>query len=179
MTKKSLGRLQRDQEKSKLKDARNEAAIQIKGNNVYDDIRSVYTECGRTLAGYAQSFNELGVQERLPHMDPDQLKKVTTLAHGFSSDVGNFTEDLLVINAPFEKKVGGEENLDSFVETVGVIDQFQEFIGRASAVLDPTFRSIAAEIIEVDTRLAAMNPVIITDVEVKEVPTEEVKVAQA
>lgn len=164
MTKKSLGRQQRD---SELKDARTEVSLQIQGNKIYDDIQEVYEKCAHTLVGYAHGFNELCVDGALPYMTPEQRSKVQTLTSGFIHDTKQFTEDLVKINEPFKDKRGGELNVNKFVDTVGVVDQFSEFIGRCKGVLDPTFRAMAAEISEVEARLTANAP-ISTDVNTKD-----------
>lgn len=163
MTKKSLARQMRDE---KEKDARVEANKQIKDNTIYDDIKQVYVKCGTTIIAYSTAFNNLCVDETVPLMTPEAQDKVKTLASGFKSDIETLTDDLVKINQPFVGKVGGEPNLDNFINTVGVIDQFSEFIGRAKNVLDPTFRAMAAEVsVVVDKQ--AQDPNVITDVEPK------------
>ena len=165
MTKKSLARQQRDRE---MKDARKEGNEQIKDNRVYDDIRDVYTNCAQTIIGYSKSFNELCVDEVIPYMTQDQEQKVKTLATGFKHDIDKFTTDLVKINQPFQGKTGGEPSLDKFIDTIGVVDQFSEFIGRAKGVLDPTFRAMASEV-AVAVEKTKIDPNVVTDVEVKEV----------
>lgn len=168
MTRKSYSRQQRD---SKMKDARQEAGVQIKDNKIYDDIQSMYNECGRTLIGYSSALNELKINEHIEMMSAPQINKVKTLISGFARDVSSLTDDLVNIRKPFENKSGGEPNLDKFIDTVGVVEQFGEFIGRTKGLLDPTFRHLAAEVTEVNDRiqvqLKATDPAVITDVEVK------------
>lgn len=168
MTKKSYARQMRD---AKEKDARHEANIQIKDNKVYDEIQECYTASGRAIIGYVESFNELCVKEVIPVMTEQQQQKVEVLVKSFTSDVNELTNDLCKINEPFKDKRGGEPSLDKFIDTIGVVDQFSEFIGRAKNVLDPTFREMAAEVsIAVDRiKNDETNPNVVTDVVAKEV----------
>jgi hypothetical protein len=168
MTKKSLGRLQRDAEAKQIKDARSEVAEQITGNTIYDGIHENYEACGRVLVGYAQGFNELNIKQAQPHFSQEQRVKVDTLASGFCTDIKALQGDLIKIRAPFVDKKGGEMDVDSYMQVLDTVEQFQEFIGRANGVLDPTLRSIAAEVISVQMA-AAQDPKVITDVEVKNV----------
>lgn len=167
MTKKSFARLQRDAEEKKVKDARQEVAIQIEGNTVYDEIHGIYQQCGLMLAGYAESFNQLKVGDALPRFSEEQKTKVGTLVSGFQTDIRQLQTDLIGIRAPFKELSGGETNVDRFIETIGVVDQFQEFINRSKGVLDPTFRDLSAEVGSVVQLLPQQDPSVITDVQVK------------
>lgn len=172
MTKKSYARLERD---SKMKDARTEAASQIKGNAVYDDIQEVYTNCAKTLIGYNEALSVICEPTLVPHMDDSQKQKIGLLTQSIKNDIDVFVKDLVTINKPFKDKTGGETNVENFVETIGVIDQFAEFIGRCKGTLDPTFASLASEISIVVDSLPSVqvenlaNPNVISDVEVKQV----------
>ena len=168
MTKKSLARQQRD---AKEKDAIKEANIQIKGNQIYDEIRNCYQTSGQAIASYAESFNELCIKEIIPNLDVEQQQKVEVLVKSFKEDIVTLTDDLIKINEPFKDKKGGEPSLDKFIDTIGVVDQFSELIGRTKNVLDPTFRALAAE---VSVTLENITPPeqdvnVITDVTPKEV----------
>jgi hypothetical protein len=165
MTKKSYSRQKRDAE---MKDARNEVAQHIKGNKIYDDIKDLYSSCGATIVTYANSYNELKVEEVLPHMQQEQQEKVKTLITGYHQDTETLIDDLVKINAPFKGKTGGEPSVDAFLETVGVVDQYQEFIGRAKGLLDPTFRALAAEVEVTRQLIDSQNQDVVTDVEAKE-----------
>lgn len=164
MTKKSLSRIKRDAE---IKDARSEVAIQIKDNTIYDDIHQMYNTCGQVLVGYATSFNQLDIKEAQPRFTPEQKVKVETLVSGFNSDIHTLQNDLLNIRKPFLDKQGGETSVDKFVETVGVVDQFGEFLGRSKGVLDPVFRSLSAEVSSVRILTPEQDPNVITDVQEK------------
>lgn len=169
MTQKSFARKQRD---IQMKDARTEGCKQIEGNKIYDDIQEVYQTCGKTLIGYAKSYNELCVDEHIPVMTQEQSSKVKTLVGGFKEDIDTLTKDLLSINKPFVGKTGGEESLDKFIDTIGIVDQYSEFIGRCKGVLDPTFRALAAEISVIDAeyeKQKSMDPNVVTTVEAKEI----------
>ena len=170
MTKKSQARQLRD---SQLKDARQEADSQIKGNKIYDDIGGVYKTCAETLVGYASSFNQLCVPELIPHMSQEQQQKVGTLTKAIKKDIDVFTHDLLKINIPFKDKAGGEAELEEYINTIGVIDQFAEFIGRCKGTLDPTFNALASEISVVIDKIEPpsqslqeqQDPSVVTDVQ--------------
>jgi len=170
MTKKSHARLLRDE---KLKDARTEAASQIKGNAIYDDIKEVYTNCAKTLIGYNEALVVVCEPSLIPHMDDSQKQKIVLLTETIKKDIDVFVSDLITINEPFKDKTGGETKVENFVETIGVIDQFSEFIGRCKGTLDPTFASLAAEISVVVDSLPnkavddSTNVNVVTDVEVK------------
>lgn len=171
MTKKSLARVQRDAE---LKDARSEASAQIKGNTIYDEMKNVYTVCAETLVSYGVSLNELCIDELVPHMSKEQKDKVITLTRGYSQDISKFADDLLTINKPFVGKTGGEESIDDYMGTVGVIQQYEEFIGRCKGTLDPMFNALATEITMIADSVVktqndpATDPNVVTDVQIKE-----------
>ena len=171
MTKKSQARQARD---SQLKDARTEAATQIKDNAIYDDIKEVYVSCAETLVGYAHALNTVCVPTLIPHMDESQKQKIGLLTLSIKNDIDVFVEDLVTINTPFKDKVGGEPKLENYIDTIGVIDQFAEFIGRCKGTLDPTFASLASEISVVVDAIpeskeeelqAQRDPNVITDVQ--------------
>lgn len=143
MTKKSHARLVRD---GKMKDARTEAASQIQGNAIYDDIREVYTNCAKTLISYNEALAVVCEPSLIPHMDDSQKQKIVLLTNSIKNDIDVFVNDLVAINAPFKDKTGGEPKVEDFLETIGVIDQFAEFVGRCKGTLDPTFASLAAEV---------------------------------
>ena len=83
MTKKSHARLLRDE---KLKDARTEAASQIKGNAIYDDIKEVYTNCAKTLIGYNEALVVVCEPSLIPHMDDSQKQKIVLLTETIKKD---------------------------------------------------------------------------------------------
>lgn len=167
MTKKSYARQMRDAKEKDIKDAREEVATQIKGNTIYDDIHGMYRSCGLLLAGYAESFNHLKVGEALPLLTEEQSTKVGTLVSGFQSDIKVLQTDLIAIREPFKEMVGGETNADKFVETIGVVDQFEEFVGRAKGTLDPTFRTLASEVSATRQLMPNQDPAVVTDVQEK------------
>lgn len=167
MTKKSYARQQRDAKEKEIKDARDEVASQIEGNAVYDEIHGMYNQCGLMLAGYAESFNHLKIGDALPRMGPEQTTKVGTLVSGFKTDIMQLQTDLVGIRAPFADKTGGETDVDKFTDTIGIVDQFQEFINRSKLVLDPSFRSLSAEVASVAPLTPEQDPTVITDVQEK------------
>jgi hypothetical protein len=167
MTKKSYARQMRDAKEREIKDARAEVAVQIEGNTVYDDIHQMYGTCGQLLAGYAASFNQLEVGKAVPLLDEEQKVKVGTLVSGFQTDIHQLQSDLIAIRAPFKDKSGGETNVDTFIETIGVVEQFQEFVGRTKGVLDPVFRSLSAEVATTRQLMPEQDPAVVTDVQEK------------
>lgn len=168
MTKKSLARQTRD---AKEKDARSEANNLIRTNKIYDEIRQCFQTSGQAIAGYAQSFNELCLNEIVPAMSEEQQQKVGVLVKGFKEDILTLTDDLCKINEPFKDKKGGEPELEKFIDTIGVVDQFSEFIGRTKSVLDPAFRALASEVSVTLEKIIPpeQNVNVVTDVVAKEI----------
>lgn len=168
MTKKSHARLERDE---KTKDAKLEAKSQILGNHIYDDINDVYVNCATTIATYAESLNVLTKNELIPHMDDGQKTRIFALVSTCKDDIENLITDLVTINKPFVNKKGGEKKLEKYIDTIGVIDQFSEFIGRCKGTLNPIINSLASEISvvvdEMESKNSATNPNVVTDVEAR------------
>lgn len=204
MTKKSYARQLRDAKTKEIEEAEQVAKEAIKDNTVYDDIKGIYQECGETLGGYVEAFNRLNIPTYLPDMTNEQRQKMGTLASSFKSDVQTLADNLLEINKPFKDKSGGEQDMEQYIKTVGVADQFNEFIGRCKGALDPTFRGLASEISVVtkdpeiinlinkqmqegmtEEEIAAVNAQnaqdkdIVTDVEIKEPVKDTSKEQQA
>ena len=146
MTKKSHARQERDQAAGKMKNARAEAITQIATNPIYDDIAKLYGDCARVLIGYADAFNKLDIAQVAQYFTSEKADKIQALINVFNNDLVILENDLLRLNKPFVEKRGCEPDLDAYMAALGVSDQYGEFLGRAAAALDPTFRQLGAEV---------------------------------
>ena len=171
MTKKSAGRLERDAQKKATEEILKNPESNLMN---WNDLDEIYKENSKMLitanTGMADVFRIPGVVDNVPD-------KKGTIDHirGLAKDIRFFGEELVKIKKDHEGKSGIVKDSDDTVTAIKIYEGYVHWQQEYHSVIIPTITflseqaGLAVEIIEKAGQ--ALNPQVVTDVEVKE-PTK-------
>lgn len=161
MTKKSTGRVMRD----KLKE----------NTSIWDDLEGIYIASREALltanSSIAEAYKQPGITDNVPNK-----KDVIVALRGLDNDLKLFFKDLEEIHSKHKGKTGTTTDELGTVHAIQIFELYTAFDQRYHSSISPTIIFLAEQAgaalqIMVDAN-KAIDPNVITDIEVKDVVIE-------
>jgi hypothetical protein len=190
MTKKSAGRLKRDEMKKQL-----EANPQAAEAATWDKLTGIYTTCAQALVNNHSNMLRLFAIPGLLQNVPDVVLVEKALT-GLDNDVKDFSEELLSIRQLHISKVGDCVDENETMQLFEIFEKYHSYDSRYNAIILPTVMELSEQAtlgknkmiqdLQKAEALAAeelakkqlVDPNVISDIQIKEHPSTEVHASQ-
>lgn len=174
MTKKSYGRLQRDLQEAKTKNAQKMRADYFKKNTGWDDAQQLYQSAAELVAGTGATIQG-GFSDRsiFTFFNQQEMVEVNTAIGGMSKDLELFTNDLLALRSKHHGRSGAVTTDEDFSIILEIGQEYSDFTTRFSAVVAPNQKFLTDKLAVALTRraeaqkAAAQDVNVVTDVTTK------------
>jgi len=173
MTKKSSARLARDAMEKK----KERSKIELKDNNCWGDLNDIYQKNGQMLMAHT-ALASVAQDKELLECIPDKAT-IVDLIRGLARDTVQLSVELKEIYSNHADKTGGSQDANEVMRSIQIAEHYNLWVERYSAVIMPTVYQITEQLGQAETILNekraaaaeadALNPNVITDVEVKDV----------
>ena len=138
MTKKSVGRLERDLVDSKNKNAKKMRDDYFKKNTGWDDANDLYQAAALMVVGTGETIRQ-GYSDKtvFDHFNQQEKVEVNTSINGMNKDLQQFTTELLVLQDLHKDRSGAVKTDDDFTKIIEIGQAYSDFTARFSAVVSP------------------------------------------
>ena len=172
MTKKSVGRLERDAKKKSIETLMKDPSSDLMN---WGDLDRIYTDNMSMLITANQNMADVFKIPGIINNVPDKKGTVDHI-RGLAKDVRFFGEELSKINIQHKEKSGIVKDSDETVEAIKVFEGYVNWQQEYHSVIIPTITflseqaGLAAEIVEKEEGL--LDPKVISDVAAKEITSD-------
>lgn len=183
MTKKSLGRLQRDQEKK----ATDEALVKFEKdkltNKAWDELKSIHGQIVSCIIGIS---SEVARMFSIPELNNflENTKETSDLIRCVAEDTKSLSKRVASIYETHKDKIGGWNTEEEFFASVQIFEQYHAINSEISGLIFPNYNILtnhytvavvkAEEIVKKQKEENdLLNPNVVSDAEVKTQPTED------
>ena len=173
MTKKSVARQARDAVEQKNKRAK----AQLKDNNCWGDLNEIYIYNMKLLMAHTE-LAQVAQDKQLLECIPDKAT-IVDLIRGLARDTVALSGELRDIYSNHGDKTGGSQDPNEVMRSIQIAEHYNLWVERYNAVIMPTVYQITEQLGQAEKILNqkradaaaadAIDPNVITDVEVKEV----------
>lgn len=181
MTKKSIGRIQRDLNKNSQAEAHNEFEKLRKSNKSWDDLEAIYIDSKTMLLAIPSQISDMYSVKGIDKFLPNQIAAADCL-RCLGTDLKVLHGDLEKIHNSHVGKAGICVDDNDFISSLTIAEAYNAFRVKFEGVILPTVQELGIqfdkavekvnEIIKKDkdekSTDGILDPTVITDVEVKE-----------
>ena len=183
MTKKSVGRMQRDAEKKLTTEKGVSAASDIQSNNTcWDDLNSMYSSMCQLLCSHTALSEFTNNAELMSAVINKEL--LISNINILSNDLNSMNIELINIHDMHKNMSGGTKDPDMLMYSIGIFEHYNLFMEKHDAVILPTAYSIIAQLDEAEKLLMAADkinseltdPNVISDIDYVETPHNDLHI---
>lgn len=167
MTKKSVGRQQRDA-------AKKEQEEKLKHNTVWDDVALIHEQCLELIKSNLTTAEQLKNTALIPFYT--DYKSVSINMRTFAGDLMRITEEFKAIQQEHIGKSGAASDIDEYMKSIAIHQKYSAWMMHYQGVVLPTITHLIEELGTAAQRLIdsqrptltpEQDPSVITDVVVK------------
>lgn len=142
MTKKSLGRLQRDQEKLQQQQAMEKFHKDKEVNKAWDELKGIHQQLLSTIMGIS---TEVGNMFSIPEINNflENTKETVDLIRCLSDDTKSLSTRIASVYESHKDKTGGWTTEDEFFSTVQIFEQYHAINSEISGLIFPNYQILA------------------------------------